>query len=248
MTHPGWLGGFPGDWTYHGDAKLLIGDAVQSITISLRLLFVEQADIDVKLIWKGITDDEQLKTAVKMQEERQQLLVIQESIFLIGYSRPPFEANNGITNFHVTRFITSSGLPKDCFTEEQTDYFIQLRAYLNDDFSSMDDIFATEFENIPQRRDRNFSTIRTHPSLYCALNSGYEVKCGKKYITHKDHNITYTKNIDTLYKFSFIDVSIPLKNKHLTKLIIDEAQEIEVSLARHLEQALNDTCAFLSIK
>ncbi|OKH33145.1 hypothetical protein NIES2119_24085 [[Phormidium ambiguum] IAM M-71] len=247
MTHPGWLGGFPGDWTYHGDAKLLIGDAVQPITISLRLIFVEQADIDVKLIWKGITDDKRLKTAVKIQEEKQQLLVIQGSIFLIGYSRPPFDTNNGITNFYVARFITYSGLPKNCFTEEQPDYFIQLRAYLNDEFSSMDEIFATEFENMPQRRDRNLSTKIAHPSLYCALNSGYEVKCGKKFITHKDHDVVYKRNIDTLYKFSFIDISIPLRNKHLIKLIIDGTKEIEVSLVRHLEQVLNDTCAFLSI-
>lgn len=33
MTHPGWIGGFPGNWTYQGDAKLLVKTTVQVITI-----------------------------------------------------------------------------------------------------------------------------------------------------------------------------------------------------------------------
>ncbi|MBD2743488.1 hypothetical protein [Coleofasciculus sp. FACHB-1120] len=247
MTHPGWLGGFPGDWTYHGDAKLLIGDTIQSITISLRLIFVEEAEIDVKLIWKGIADDERLKIAEKMHDERQQILIIQPSIFLIGYSRPPFDINNGTTNFYTARFVTYSGLSKDVSSEEKPDYFIQLRAYLNDEFSAIDEIFGTEFENTPQRQSRNATRIIDKPSLYCALSSGYEVKCGKKYIVHKDHNISYRRNIDTLYRLSFIDVRVPLINQHINKLIIHEAKEIEVSLARHLEHVINDACAFLSI-
>ena len=45
MTHPGWIGGFPGNWTYQGDAKLLVKDTVQLITISLRLIFLEEVEI-----------------------------------------------------------------------------------------------------------------------------------------------------------------------------------------------------------
>ena len=73
------------------------------------------------------------------------------------------------------------------------------------------------------------------------------MKCGKKYVTHKDHDILYTKNIETLYKLSFIDIRIPLNNQGINNLIIREAHEIEVSLARHLENVLNEVCAFLSI-
>jgi hypothetical protein len=249
MTHPGWIGGFPGDWTYQGDAKLLVKNTVQLITISLRLIFIEEVEIDVKLIWKSITDDERLQIARQMHDERQQILVIKGSILLIGYSMPLFNINDndGVTNFDVVKFITYSGLPKNFHFEEKSDYFFQLRAYLNDEFSSMDDSFITEFQNTPRSRNIYANTIAEKRSLYCALNSGYEVKCGKKYVTHKDHNVFYRKNIDTLYKLSFIDIRIPLKNHRINNLIISESQETEIYLARHLENVINDVCAFLSI-
>lgn len=249
MTDPGWIGGFPGNWTYQGDAKLLVKNTVQLITISLRLIFIEEVEIDVKLIWKSITDDDRLQIARQMHDERQQILVIKGRILLIGYSMPLFNINenDGVTNFNVVKFITYSGLPQNCHFEEKYDYFFQLRAYLNDEFSSRDHSFITEFENTPRPRNIDADTIAEKRSFYCALNSGYEVKCGKKYVTHKDHNVFYTKNIDTLYHLSFIDIRIPLKNHRINNLMIREAQEIEVSLARHLENVLNDLCAFLSI-
>jgi hypothetical protein len=73
------------------------------------------------------------------------------------------------------------------------------------------------------------------------------MKCGKKYVTHKDEDIQYIKNIHSLYKLSFIDIRIPLKNPRINNLISREEQEIEVALARHLENVLNDVCAFLSL-
>ncbi|MEG4587057.1 hypothetical protein QUA54_17815 [Microcoleus sp. MOSTC5] len=243
MTHPGWINGFPGNWTYQGYAKLLVKDTVQLITISLRLIFIEEVEIEVKLIWEGIADDALLQIARQMHEERQQILVINGSTLLIGYSIPPY---GGITNFNVVKFITYWGLNKDFHVAEKPNY--QVRAYLNDEFSSIDDSFITEFENTPGgSRNIDADTIADKRSLYCALNSGYEVKCGKKYVTHKDHDILYTKNIETLYKLSFIDIRIPLNNPAINNLIIQESQEIEVSLARHLENVLNDVCAFLSI-
>jgi len=106
MTHPGWIGGFPGDWTYQGDVKLLIKDTIQTIQISLRLLFVEEADIDVILIWKDITDDDRLKAARKMQDIKYQVIIIGTGIFLVGYSMPPFNTNNGTTKFNVLTHVT----------------------------------------------------------------------------------------------------------------------------------------------
>ena len=93
MTHPGWIGGFPGNWTYQGDAKLLVKNTVQLITISLRLIFLEEVEIDVKLIWKSITDDDRLQIARQMHDELQQILVIKGSILLMGYSMPLFNIN-----------------------------------------------------------------------------------------------------------------------------------------------------------
>jgi hypothetical protein len=244
MTHPGWINGFPGNWTYQGYAKLLVKDTVQLITISLRLIFIEEVEIDVKLNWEGIADDDLREIARQMHEERQQILVINGRTLLIGYSTPPY---GGITNFNVVKFITYWGLPNKFHFEENSDEFFQVRAYLNDEFSSIDDSFITEFENTPGLRNIDADTIADKRSLYCALNSGYEVKCGKKYVTHKDHDIFYTKNIETLYKLSFIDIRIPLNNQGLNNLMIQEGQEIEVSFARHLENVLNDVCAFLSI-
>ena len=93
MTHPGWIGGFPGNWTHQGDAKLLVKNTVQLITISLRLIFLEEVEIDVKLIWKSITDDDRLQIARQMHDELQQILVIKGSILLMGYSMPLFNIN-----------------------------------------------------------------------------------------------------------------------------------------------------------
>jgi hypothetical protein len=247
MTHPGWIGGFPGDWTYQGDAKLLIEDTIQPIQISLRLIFVEEADIDVVLIWQGITDDDRLKAAMRMQDIKYQVIIIRTSIFLVGYSIPPFNTNNGTTKFNVVRLITYSGWPKEIDIGDNSNYFVQLRAYLNDEFSSMDEIFNTEFENTPRQRDKNSKINIDQSSLYCALNSGYKVKCGKKYIAHKDHNVFNRKNIDVLYKLSFIDILVSLNNQQINSFAACETNNLEVKLSQHLEDVLNNLCAFLSI-
>jgi hypothetical protein len=119
---------------------------------------------------------------------------------------------------------------------------------LNDGVSSDDEIFAREFENMPQIHDRSYSGQKGVQPLYCKLNSGYEIRCGKKYITHQDHQTSYyTKNIETLYKLSFIDVVLPLKIENTSDLIDNNFQNIEVYLAKHLENIFNDACAFLSI-
>lgn len=247
MTHPGWIGGFPGDWSYQGKAKLLVGESSQLLTIDLTLVFIEEAEIDVKLIWEDVSEADRFKIAEKMGDVRQQILVIRKSIFLVGFSRPPFDIGRGTTSFKVIRFITYSGSWEDIL-EEESNYFIQMRAYLNEEVSSMDELFIAEFENMPRPGHRNdLRNLEDDSSLYCALNSGYEVRCGKKYITHKDHNTFYKKNIDTLYKLSFIDIILPLTNQQINNLIIHEHQEIEVSLAKHLERTISDLCAFLSI-
>jgi len=247
MTHPGWIGGFPGDWSYQGRAKLLVGDISQLLTISLRLIFVEEAEIDVKLIWEGISDTERFRIARKMRDVRQQTLVIRKSIFLIGFFPPPFNINNGITSFNVLRFVTHSGFSEDIF-EGKSDYFVQVRAYLNEEVSSMDETFNIEFENMPDvGHNKDFNKLEDDSSLYCALTSGYEVKCGKKYIAHEDHTLFYRKNIDTLYKFSFIDIMLPLVNEYINNLVTQEYEKLEVSLTRHLERTISDLCAFLSI-
>ena len=123
-----------------------------------------------------IADDVRLQIARQMHEERQQILVINGSILLIGYSRPPFNTNGGITNFNVVKFITDWGLHKNFHVAEKSDYFFQVRAYLNDEFSSSDDFFITEFENTSEPQNIDADTIADKRSLYCALNSGYEVR------------------------------------------------------------------------
>jgi len=90
------------------------------------------------------------------------------------------------------------GLNKNFHVAGKSDYFFQVRAYLNDEFSSSDDSFITECENTPEPRNIDADTIADKRSLYCALNSGYEVKCGKKYVTHKDQDIFYIKK----YRYS----------------------------------------------
>ncbi len=247
MPHPGSLGGFPGDWSYHGNARLLVGSDTQLLEISLRLVFVEEVEIDVKLIWKNIPDDKRFKIAAKMHDVRQQILIIQGSMFLIGFSEPPLNLNNGVTNFQVTRFITYARLPEMALEQDESKYFVQLRAYLNDEFSSIDEILIKEFENMPNQMYGRVSNFENDLSLYCALNSEYEVKCGKKYISHQDHNIFYRKNIDTLYKLSFIDIRVPIKNQRINHSVLQQDEKIEISLARHLEQTSNDICAFLSV-
>ena len=111
-----------------------------------------------------------------MHEERQQILVINGSILLIGYSRLPFNTKGGITNFNLVKFISDWGLHKNFHVAENSDYFFQVRAYLNDEFSSSDDFFITEFENTSEPQNIDADTIADKRSLYCALNSGYEVR------------------------------------------------------------------------
>ncbi|MCL1491180.1 MAG: hypothetical protein M1G31_10570 [Pseudanabaena sp. Salubria-1] len=245
MPHIGSLGGFPGDWSYQGNAELLLKDTVQLVPVSLRFTFREQSEIDVEIIWDSFSRDEQVQIALKMDNEKMQQLVIQKSILLLGFSIPPFDVNR-TTEFNVVKLITYSQFPTASSIEEDTESIIQLKAYLNDSVSLDDGIFAREFENMSQMYSKKFNDQKD--SLYCALNSGYEVRCGKKYITHKDQQtIHFTKNIETLYKFSFIDVIVSSINENISNLIVDEPKNIEIFLAKHLECIFNDVCAFLSI-
>ena len=242
MPHIGSLGGFPGDWSYQGNAELLLKDTVQLVPVSLRFTFREQSEIDVEIIWDSFSRDEQVQIALKMDNEKMQQLVIQKSILLLGFSIPPFDVNR-TTEFNVVKLITYSQFPTASSIEEDTESIIQLKAYLNDSVSLDDGIFAREFENMSQMYSKKFNDQKD--SLYCALNSGYEVRCGKKYITHKDQQtIHFTKNIETLYKFSFIDVIVSSINENISNLIVDEPKNIEIFLAKHLECIFNDVCAF----
>jgi hypothetical protein len=232
--------GFPGDWTYQGKAKLLLKDTSQLVTVSLRFLFTEQSEIDVEIIWDDFSREEQVEIGLKMDRGQTQVLSIQENILLIGFSIPPFNINR-TTKFNVIKIISYYQFPTDLSMQEDDKYFAELKAYLNDGVSSDDEIFAEEFEGIPFR---NINQKGVRP-IYCKLNSGYEVRCGKKYITHKDHQTShYTKNIETLYRLSFIDISLPLKS---INMIADDNKNIETSLFKHLENLFNDACAFLSV-
>lgn len=206
MTYPGSLGGFPGNWSFRDDATLVVGDYNQRISVSLHLEFIEETEIDVKLVWEGVSDEKRLDVAIKMPESRHQIIVIQQSIILVGFFILSLNMNNGVTNSNITKLITYSSFPQDIDPCEGSSYFVQLRAYLNDDYS-MDDIWGSEFENMPQLINRTTSAEERHKileenlNLYCALNSGYEVKCGKKHIKHKDHSVFHRRNIKTLYQY-----------------------------------------------
>jgi hypothetical protein len=246
MPHIGSLGGFPCDWTYQGNAELLLKDTVQLVPVSLRFTFREQSEIDVEIIWDSFSRDEQVQIALKMDNEQTQVIVIQKSVVLVGFSIPPFDIGNRPTKFNVGKLITYSQFLTTSSIEEDTESIIQLKAYLNDSVSLDDGIFAREFENMAQMHSKNFNNQKD--SLYCALNSGYEVRCGKKYITHQDHQtIHFTKNIETLYKFSFIDVIVSSKNKNISNLIVDEPKNIDVFLVKHLECIFNDAWVVFQI-
>ena len=247
MPHIGSLGGFPGDWTYQGNAEFILKDTVQLVPVSLRFIFREQSEIDVEIIWDSFSRDEQVQIGLRMDNKQTQVLVIQKSILLIGFSIPPFNINR-TTKFNVVKIITYSQFLSDSSIKEDANTFIQLKAYLNDGVSSDDEIFAREFENMPRIHDGSYSDQKGIQPVYCKLNSGYEIRCGKKYITHQDHQTSYyTKNIETLYKLSFIDVVLPLKNENTSNLIVDDPKNIEVYLVKNLENIFNDACAFLSI-
>ena len=110
MPHIGSLGGFPGDWSYQGNAELLLKDTVQLVPVSLRFTFREQSEIDVEIIWDSFSRDEQVQIALKMDNEKMQQLVIQKSILLLGFSIPPFDVNR-TTEFNVVKLITYSQFP-----------------------------------------------------------------------------------------------------------------------------------------
>lgn len=252
MTNPGSLGGFPGNWNYQGEGTLLVGDTVQSIMVSLHLVFTEETEIDVKLNCSNIPKEEFYKLVDKIHETKTHVLIIQKSVVVVGFSTMHYEMYRRASNFTVTRLITYSCFPKDHDPYEDSEYFVKLKAYLNDEYSSHDDAWSSEFENVPQRYRRNRAEEEIEKSfldsfsLYCALNSGYEVQCGKKFVTHKDHDLFYRRNIETLYRLSFIDVTVSLKSERLSLPKQGDLYD-ETYLVEHLEDTLNDACGFLSI-
>jgi len=242
MTHLGTLGGFPGNWNFQGDAILIVGDYNKKISVGLQFIFLENAEIDVKLIWNGISEEERIDIAVRMTKCKSQMLIIKQSIVVVGYFAPPFNISNGVSNFNAIRLITYYKSSQDNEIKEASSYFVQLRAYLNDDYSR-DSTWGEEFMNTAQQISKSFSKDL---GLYCALNSGYEIRCGKKYITHNDHSFSHRRNIENLYKLSFLDVYKPLNTK---SIYLDEKEEnySEINELKHLEKLIDDACAFLSI-
>ncbi|MCY7331862.1 MAG: hypothetical protein LH649_04215 [Pseudanabaena sp. CAN_BIN31] len=78
MTHLGTLGGFPGNWNFQGDAILIVGDYNKKISVGLQFIFLENAEIDVKLIWNGISEEERIDIAVRMTKCKSQMLIIKQ--------------------------------------------------------------------------------------------------------------------------------------------------------------------------
>ncbi|MBF2025329.1 MAG: hypothetical protein IGS48_00990 [Oscillatoriales cyanobacterium C42_A2020_001] len=99
MSHPGRIGGFPGNWSFQGEANLVVECQPQKLMVSLNLEFIEKAEIDVWLIGENVSDNDRLGIAFKMYKSDRQTLIIRNSIFLIGISKPPLNTKKRFLEF-----------------------------------------------------------------------------------------------------------------------------------------------------
>lgn len=228
---------FPCDWDYHGAAHFLLDDLKLLVNVTLQLRFTDATEINLKIILKDEHKDENgslLKINNKLHKTDKQTVVIQEEVILLGTSHIP-KLFSPVLNFRCYQiFIYSNSYSSLSLVEYSRDV-VRLKAYLNDDVSSFDDIFGVEFQGLPKKRNNDLDLEKTEPfSPYCYLNSHYEMKCGKSYVIHRQDSFKQP-NIETFYRLSFMDI---LRSSNQS-LLIDKVQE--------LEQTMFQCCAFISI-
>jgi len=254
MSNIAFFNGFPGNWSYQGEALFIVGDFACTVSTSLKLIFSEETRVTVKILWNSISLEKRAEIELKLREFHYQKIVIQKQIILTGVTFSPL--NSELTEFIVCRIKTLTCYPENTNLDDNLTYFVRLRAYLNDEYSLWDDRVYSEFSGIPQsspkapseerRRREREKMVEDFANFYCALNSGYEIRCGRKYTLHQDHETFESKNIETLYKLTFIDIGISSSSKLIEAPISENSQQVN-DLLKHLEEQINDACAFLSV-
>jgi len=234
---------FPCDWSYHGDAHLLLNQSAFPVTISLQLRFTDVTEIDANIIWKEESrndDGSFTEIYTKLMVANKQFIVIQEKTILMGLVHMTNQGASFAT-FRCYRMFIYSGRYSNLKENNKNDSFVQMKAYLNEEFSSMDNLTGSEFLGLPQQE--NYSSQKSieneHTAPYCCLNNGYKLKCGKSYVIHKQDTFSST-NIDTLYKLSFIDVIAKFDTQQTSFFLAAESTQ-------ELENILFLCCSFLSI-
>lgn len=224
MSLRGWLDEFPSNWNYSGEAKLVIGNFQYIFKINIIFLFAEEIEIEVKIFWDDISLDKIFDIGDNFTNTSNHKLIVQESLILIGNTYfPRCSSYIQPTEFYVNRIITYEKSFEKTNLLDSFD-FCNVRVYLNDQYSGRDDDIISEYINIQRYSKGKYTNVleRENAGLYCQLNSVYKVQCGQQYAIHKDHNIFFDrKNIETLYKSSFIGIEID-KN---TILVLKAMQE-----------------------
>lgn len=232
---------FPCDWDYQGDAHLLLDDLTLFITISLQLRFTDATQLNVKIILKDDSRDETGSFAsidIKLNKSTKKAVVIQEKVILMGSSHMP-NHHKPVINFRCYKMFIYSGWNSNLPFGEDFSDFVRLKAYLNDDVSSFDKFFGVEFQGLPNKQHNDSKLGEPeYFSPYCYLNSDYELKCGKSFVIHSQHSFR-EPNIETFYRFSFIDILHSIKTHNHPILLTQKIQE--------LEETMFQCCAFLSI-
>ncbi|MBN3899597.1 MAG: hypothetical protein HWQ41_31320 [Nostoc sp. NOS(2021)] len=232
---------FPCDWDYQGDAHFLLDELTLLVTISLQLRFTDATELNVKIILKDDNRDENGSFAnidIKSSTANKKAIVIQEKVVLMGSSHMP-NYYKPVINFRCYKMFIYSGWNSNLPFGEYVSDFVRLKAYLNDDVSSHDEIFGVEFQGLPKKQNKDLNLGEPeYFSPYCSLNSEYELKCGKSYVIHNQDSFRQP-NIETFYKLSFIDILRSIKTQNNLSLLTHNIQE--------LEQTMFQCCAFLSI-
>ncbi|MEH2035857.1 hypothetical protein [Nostoc sp.] len=232
---------FPCDCDYHGEAHFLLDELTLLVNVTLQLRFTDATELKLKIILKDDNKDENgfySGINIKLRQANKQAIVIQEKVILMGIAHMP-NYNSPVISFRCYQMFIYSGWDSNLSLGEDFSDLVQLKAYLNDDVSSSDEIFGVEFQGLPKKRDNDLNLVETESfSPYCFLNSHYELKCGKSYVIHSQDSFR-KPNIETFYRFSFIDILRSINPQTNQSLLIQKIQE--------LEQAMFECCAFLSI-
>jgi len=232
---------FPCDWDYHGAAHFILDDLKLLVNVTLQLRFTDATELNLKIILKDEYKDETdsfFNIDEKIHKTDKQIVVIQDEVILLGISHIP-NLYRPVVNFRCYQIFMYSGWCSSLSLGEKPSDVVRLKAYLNDDVSSGDEIFGVEFQGLPKKRNSYLDIEKTQSfSPYCYLNSHYGLKCGKSYVIHRPDSFKQP-NIETFYRLSFIDILRSSKISNNQSLLIDKVQE--------LEQTMFQCCAFISI-
>jgi hypothetical protein len=257
---------FPGNYKYQGKLKVLIKDEFFDASGNLSITFDRRVEAEITVIWNETSNLEQRFSWILARKQVNHIkVVIPGKFILVTILSSVQEAlrQPELISLRVIKIISFSSYRTAKFKHDGDrdykffspispvgeEFSIRMKAYLNDDYSFINHVFERESKSSPE------NDIYEDP--YCALTSGFYLRCGRSTKAKYDNN-SFTRsrrNIKEVYAFRFIEIVAPIISDSIQEIkSFPEEESPLLEEPVHFSEKIQETefligilCDFLSI-